>query len=105
MIERNIADSSAYFPTQSKIPTEALFIYRNKDVVENCFDDLKNHLDMKRLRVHTSKAMDSRLFLQFLALIYVSTIRNTIQDDQKLNSFTVAKVLEEMETLGRLWLK
>ena len=36
-----------------KSAKEALEIYRNKDIVENCFDDLKNQLDMKRLRVHT----------------------------------------------------
>ncbi len=40
--------------------------YRAKNAVENSFDDLKNHLDMRRLRIHTSDAMDSRLFLQFL---------------------------------------
>ena len=81
---------------------EALATYRNKDVVENCFDDLKNHLDMKRLRVHSAPAMDGRLFLQFLALIYVSSIRTRIIGDEKLKYFTVAKVMEEMETLVRV---
>ena len=82
-----------------KSPAEALAIYRDKDVVENCFDDLKNHLDMKRLRVHNSAAMDSRLFLQFIALIYVSHIRKIIQADEKLKYLTVREVLEEMESL------
>ncbi|MCF6177390.1 MAG: hypothetical protein L3J71_16675 [Victivallaceae bacterium] len=77
-------------------------IYRTKDTVENCFDDLKNHLDMKRLRVHSSAAMDSRLFLQFIALIYVSSIRNTIQADYKLKYLTVREVMEEMETLTKI---
>ncbi|NGX60541.1 MAG: hypothetical protein K940chlam9_00001 [Chlamydiae bacterium] len=48
-----------------KTAKEALSIYRTKDVVENSFDELKNHLDMKRLRVRTAAAMDSRLFLQY----------------------------------------
>jgi transposase len=81
---------------------EALSVYRNKDVVENCFDDLKNHLDMKRLRVHSAKAMDGRLFLQFLALIYISTIRNTIKKDEKLKYMTVREVMEEMETMVKV---
>lgn len=85
-----------------KSAEEALKVYRNKDVVENCFDDLKNHLDMKRLRVHSSQSMDSRLFLQFIALIYVSSIRNTIQKDDKLKYMTVREVMEEMETLARI---
>ncbi len=50
-----------------KDPVEALIIYRNKDNIEKCFDDLKNQLDMKRLRIHSSPAMDGRLFIQFIA--------------------------------------
>ena len=85
-----------------KTAGDALEIYRNKDVVENCFDDLKNHLDMKRLRVHTAPAMDGRLFLQFLALIYVSSIRAETRPDEKLRHLTVREVMEEMETLVRI---
>jgi transposase len=85
-----------------KDSAEALRVYRNKDVVENCFDDLKNHLDMKRLRVHSSEAMDCRLFLQFLSLVYISTIRNTIQVDSKLKHMTTREVMEEMESLARI---
>jgi len=85
-----------------KTADEALCVYRDKDVVENCFDDLKTHMDMKRLRVHTAPTMDGRLFLQFLALIYVSSIRTEIQQDEKLKYFTVGKVMEEMETLVKV---
>ena len=90
------------FSNKIKIAEEALNVYRNKDVVENCFDDLKNHLDMKRLRVHSATAMDGRLFLQFLALIYTSSIRTRIQADKKLKYMTVREVMEEMETLTKI---
>lgn len=85
-----------------KTAQEALNVYRTKDVVENSFDDLKNYMDMKRLRVHTSKAMDTRLFLQFLSLIYGSSIRSTIKRNKKLKYLTVREVLEEMETLTKI---
>jgi len=104
-IQRRRKKYSGFFCILSnKIKTaeEALDIYRNKDVVENCFDDLKNHLDMKRLRVHTAPAMDGRLFLQFLALIYVSSIRAATRPDEKLRHLTVREVMEEMETLVRV---
>jgi transposase len=81
---------------------EALQVYRNKDVVENCFDDLKNQLDMKRLRVHRSAAMDSRLFLQFIALIYISKIRQTTKGCKKLNHLSVRDTMEIMETLTQI---
>jgi transposase len=90
------------FSNAVKAPLTALNIYRTKDVVENSFDDLKNQLDMKRLRTHTSGAMDARMFLQFLALIYICQIRNTIQDDRILKNLTVREIMGEMETLARI---
>lgn len=85
-----------------KSAKKALEIYRTKDVVEKSFDDLKNHLDMKRIRVHTSQTMDTRLFLQFLALIYLSTIRETIKGDNKLKNYVAQEVMERMETLSKI---
>jgi len=81
---------------------ETLCVYRRKEVVENCFDDLKNQLDMKRLRIHSSAAMDSRIFLQFLALILICRIREMIQSDKELKNLTVREVMEAMETLVRV---
>ena len=78
---------------------QALLIYRAKDAVENSFDDLKKHPDMKRLRINTSAAMDSRIFFQFLALILICRIRNTTQTDTILRNLTVREVIEDMETL------
>ena len=85
-----------------KDPLTALQVYRAKDAVENSFDDLKNQLDMKRLRMHSSASMDARLFLQFLALIYISQIRNVIQEDKNLRNLTVREVMEDMETLVQI---
>jgi transposase len=85
---------------------ELLEAYRKKDVVENCFDDLKNSLDMKRLRVHSSPAMDSRLFIQFVALILISKIRavaTLAKQNRKLKRFlTVREIMEAMECVVRI---
>lgn len=104
-IQKNRNKYSGFFCILSnkiKEAGEALSVYRNKDVVENCFDDLKNHLDMKRLRVHSASAMDGRIFLQFLALIYISSIRSEIQKDEKLKYLTAREVMEEMETMVKV---
>ncbi len=90
------------YSNKIKNAEEALNVYRNKDVVENSFDDLKNHLDMKRLRVHSSKAMDSRLFLQFISLLYVSAIRSTLALDSRMKHMTVREIMEVMETVARI---
>lgn len=83
-------------------PEEALRIYRNRDMVENCFDDLKNSLDMKRIRVHSSPVMASRLFIQFLALILFSHIRNVIKSNDKLKNMTAREVLEALEPIVKI---
>lgn len=90
------------FTNDIKDPVAALEPYRNKDVVENCFDDLKNQLDMKRLRVHHSATMDGRLFLQFIALIYISAIRQKINSNKSIEHYTVRELMGEMETLSKI---
>lgn len=104
-IQKNRKRYSGFFciiSNKSTSAEETLKTYRAKDIVENSFDDLKNHLDMKRLRVHNSAAMDSRLFLQFLALIYASDIRETCRNNDKLKYLTVREVMEQMETLASI---
>lgn len=90
------------FTNDIKDPVTALETYRNKDVVENCFDDLKNQLDMKRLRVHHSPTMDGRIFLQFIALIYISAIRKKIKSNKSLEHYTVRELIEELETISKI---
>jgi transposase len=82
-----------------KDSVEALWVYRNRDNVEKCFDDLKNQLDMKRLRVHSSSHMDGRLFVQFIALIYMSALRKKMHQADLADQYTVRELLLEMETL------
>jgi len=85
-----------------KDPLQALRVYRTKDAVEKCFDDLKNHLDMKRLRTHSSPAMDGRLFVQFIALIIISALRRKMRETKLADKHTVRELLLEMETLSRI---
>jgi transposase len=81
---------------------ELLEIYRRKDIVENCFDDLKNGLDMKRLRVHSSEVMDTRLFIQFLASILLSKIRVVAKGDKELQYKSPREIMEAMECIVRI---
>jgi transposase len=85
-----------------KDPLEAIQIYRDKDVVEKCFDDLKNQLDMKRLRMHSSATVDGRLFIQFIALIYMSALRKEMRKSDLIKRYTVRELLQEMETLTKV---
>ncbi len=85
-----------------KDPIDGLIIYRNKDIIEKCFDDLKNQLDMERLRIHSSKAMNGRLFVQFIALIYISALRKKIRENDLIKKYSFREILMEMETLTQV---
>ena len=88
--------------TRFKEPLEALQVYRDKDVVENCFDDLKNVLDMKRLRMHSIETVDGRLFVQFIALILMSELRRTMRETKLIELYTVRELLLEMDPLTKI---
>ena len=85
-----------------KDPVKTLQIYRDKDIVEKCFNDLKNQLDMKRLQMHTSSSVDGRLFIQFIALIYMSALRRELRESDLIVKYTVRELLKEMNTLTRM---
>jgi transposase len=63
-----------------KDATSALEAYRQRSLAEQSFDDLKNELEMKRLRTHNSDTMRGRVFIQFLALIITAQIRATLNN-------------------------
>jgi hypothetical protein len=85
-----------------KDAVEALQVYRDKDIVEKCFDDLKNQLDMKRLRMHSSASVDGRLFVQFIALIYISALRKEMRKTDLIERYTVRELFQEMGTLTKI---
>jgi transposase len=89
--------------TNVKVDSEELLeIYRRKDVIENCFDDLKNGLDMRRLRVHSSVAMDTRLFIQFLATILLSKMRSVAKGNRELRYKSPREIMEAMESIVKI---
>lgn len=99
---KRYAGFQALLSNSIKDPVKALQVYRDKDVVEKCFDDLKNQLDMKRLRMHSSRTTDGRLFVQFIALIYVSALRKEMRKSDLIKHYTVRELLQETETLTKI---
>lgn len=85
-----------------KDPVAALRMYRDRDRVEKSFNDMKNSLDMRRLRIHSSEAMEGRFFIQFIALIIKSAIRHEMRSTKLIEKYTVPELLGEMATLNRI---
>lgn len=62
-----------------KDPVNALEIYRNKDLVEKGFNNLKERLNSRRMAVSSEHSLNGKLFVQFIALIYLSYITRKMQ--------------------------
>ena len=75
---------------------EILEIYRERDVVEKSFDNLKNELDMRRLFVHNDKTAEGKTFAAFLALIIRSVMQNAFRQTMTDNRLTFRKILFEL---------
>lgn len=81
-------------------PREALYIYRTKDKVEKAFDNMKNELDLKRLRIHSDAAMKGRLFIGFIALILQSHINKVMKGTDLSKKYTVDELISELENIS-----
>lgn len=79
--------------------SEALLAYRRKDAVEKNFDDLKNDLDMKRLRIHTNATMEGRTFIQFISLILTTKLKEVLETSGWTRSHNLQEIISEMKTL------
>ena len=79
----------------------ALQIYRNKDMVEKAFDNVKDRLDMKRMNVSSDASLDGKLFVEFVALIYISYLHKAMLDAQLYTKYTMHELLDYLEIIER----
>lgn len=78
---------------------EALEIYRNKDLVEKSFGNIKERLNLRRLAVSSEKSLDGKLFVQFIALIFLSRITRKMQEKNLFKKYTMQEVLDELDVI------
>jgi transposase len=87
------------FSNEVKDPIEALEIYRNKDLVEKAFGNLKDRLNFNRPGVSSDRNLDGKLFVEFLALIYLSYIKKQMQDKDLFKKYTMQQLLDELDVI------
>ena len=78
---------------------EVLHLYRLKDHLEKLFDTLKNELNDKRLRVHSSTVMEGRLFVHFISLIIHSALSKIMREKKLFKDYTIHELLFELKKL------
>jgi transposase len=77
----------------------ALEIYRNKDLVERAFENLKERLNLRRMAVSSEQSLEGKLFVQFIALIFLSYITRKMQGNNLFKNFTMREVLDEFDII------
>lgn len=98
------AQNDGYFALLSnevKDPDEALSLYRSKDIVEKAFGNLKEQLNFRRMQVSSETSLGGKLFVEFIALIYLSYVKKRMQDAGLFESWTLQGVLDELDTIER----
>ena len=83
----------------------ALKEYATRDVIEKDFDDMKNTLDMKRIHVHTGNRMRSRLFIQFIAEIFLKEVRNCFRNSKTCEKMTRSQFANHLKTITKVKFK
>lgn len=78
---------------------EALNIYRTKDLVEKAFENLKEHLNMRRESVASEEGLEGKMFLQFIALIYLCYIKKVMDDKKLFAQYTLKELLDELDII------
>ena len=82
-----------------KDPILALETYRNKDLVEKAFGNLKERLNLRRTAVSSESSLEGKLFVQFVALIYLSYLKKQMSEKELYKSYTMQELLDELDVI------
>jgi hypothetical protein len=81
---------------------DALNEYSTRDYIEKDFDEMKNDLDMRRIRVHTDERMKARLFIQFIAEIYMREIRVRLRGSAECRKMTRKQISAHIKGIYKI---
>ena len=84
--------------------SEALIQYKGRDVSEKLFQADKSFLGSGCMRIHSSKALSAKLFVEFVALIIRNRMYNLLRETMlrlqaKANYMNVPKAIRELEKI------
>ena len=106
-IDGYVNNDSCYWrltSTSAKTASEALLQYRKRNDVELCFDDMKNMLDLKRLRNHNERTVKGKVFVNFVSLIILSQLRRTVSDipEKEKHYWSEHDMLDKVDSYARI---
>ncbi|MBO5623853.1 MAG: hypothetical protein J5959_19740 [Butyrivibrio sp.] len=83
---------------------EAINLYKSRDVSEKLFRGDKSYMGARAERVYGNESLETKLFIEFIALIIRNKIYTCLKDEtkengQKENYMTVPAALKELEKI------
>jgi len=78
---------------------KVLGLYRNKDVVEKAYGNLKEKLNMRRQLVSSEASLDGKIFVQFIGLIFLSHIKKIMTEKELYKNYTLQGVLDKFDVI------
>lgn len=82
-----------------KDPIEAIEIYQTKDLIEKAFGNLKERLNMRQTSVSSEENLEGKLFIQFLVLFYLSSIKKAMSGHGLFKKYTLQELLDEFDVI------
>ena len=102
-----LLDLCGYFciiTSEKMTAAQALIHYKGRDISEKLFSADKSFIGSKSMRVQTSEALSSKLFIEFVALIVRNRIYNLLKEtmlrlETRPNYMTVPAAIRELEKI------
>ncbi|MDO4938115.1 MAG: transposase [Sutterellaceae bacterium] len=90
--------------SESMKAQDAYFLYKGRDASEKLFCADKTFLGSKSMRVHSDASVETKLFIEFLALIVRNRLYNLLKDEMsrlgtKHNFMTVPSAIDKLEQI------
>ena len=82
-----------------KDPITALKLYRMRDVAEKAFWNYKDRLNLRRTLTSSESSLEGKLFVEFVALIYLSYINKKMTDGHLYSKYTMHELLDELDVI------
>ncbi|SCP99995.1 hypothetical protein SAMN05421730_10852 [Anaerobium acetethylicum] len=89
----------AFLSNEKMDSITALELYRNKDVIEKAFGNLKERLNMRRTLVSSEKSLDGKLFTAFVGLEILSYIKLHMQQKTLFSDYTLQSFLDKLDVI------
>lgn len=82
-----------------KDPVEALEVYQSRALIEDTFSNLKERLNMRGTLASYEQNLEGKLFVQFVASMFVAAIDKTMKEKDLYNTHSMTELLDTLDML------